>query len=140
MTIRLVLSAMTVLVRGDVSKDAELLVLRHENAVLRRQVKRVRYEPADRMWLAVLARFIPRRRWAQVFGITPDTLLRWHRRLIARRWTYPSHTRAGRPRTRASINPRSHPVAEFWASTGVLSFRSVSSSDAHQRLSGALDS
>jgi transposase len=103
MTIRLVLAAVVVLVRGDVSKDAELLVLRHENAVLRRQVKRVRYEPADRMWLAALARFIPRRRWAQVFGITPDTLLRWHRRLIARRWTYPSHTRAGRPRTRASI-------------------------------------
>ncbi|MCW2883963.1 MAG: Integrase, catalytic subunit [Streptosporangiaceae bacterium] len=103
MTIRLVLAAMTVLVRGDVSKDAELLVLRHENAVLRRQVKRVRYEPADRMWLAALARLIPRRRWAQVFGVTPDALLRWHRRLVARKWAYSSHARAGRPRTRASM-------------------------------------
>jgi hypothetical protein len=103
MIIRVVLAAVVVLVRGDVSKDAELLVLRHENAVLRRQVKRVRYEPADRMWLSALARLIPRRRWAQVFGVTPDALLRWHRRLVARKWTYSSHVRVGRPRTGAWI-------------------------------------
>jgi putative transposase len=52
---------------GDLAKDAELLVLRHENAVLRRHVGRVRYEPADRAWFAVLARLVPRRRWAEVF-------------------------------------------------------------------------
>ena len=54
------LSGLTVLVvRGDGEKNAELLVLRHENAVLRRNAGRVRYEPADRVWFAVLARFIP---------------------------------------------------------------------------------
>ena len=51
----------------DLAKDAELLVLRHENAVLRRHAGRVRYEPANRVWLAALARLIPRNRWAEVF-------------------------------------------------------------------------
>jgi hypothetical protein len=77
---RLVLAVMTIFVRREVSKDVELLVLRHENAVLRRQVKRVRYRPADRVWLSALARLISRHRWAAVFGVSPDTLLRWHRR------------------------------------------------------------
>src|SRR2546421_5297082 len=68
----------------------EIAVLRHQLAVLRRQVSRPRYTPADRMLLAALARLVPRERWA-VFLVTPATLLRWHRELIARRWTYP-HT------------------------------------------------
>ena len=59
MIARFVLEVAAVLVRRDVSKDVELLVVRHENAVLRRQVKQVRYEPADRMWLAALSRLIP---------------------------------------------------------------------------------
>jgi hypothetical protein len=58
-------------------------VLRHENAVLRRHAGRVRYRPADRVWLAALARLIPRRRRAAIFPITPATLLAWHRRLAA---------------------------------------------------------
>jgi putative transposase len=75
------LFGLTVLVfRGDQARDAELLVLRHENAVLRRHTGRVRYEPGDRAWFATLARFIPRRCWAEVFPVTPATLLAWHRK------------------------------------------------------------
>ena len=79
---RRLLGCLIVLARREASKDAELLVLRHENAVLRRQVSRVRYQPADRLWLAALSRLIPRRRWGEVFAVTPATLLGWHRRLV----------------------------------------------------------
>ena len=72
--------------RGDQAKNAELLVLRHENAVLRRNAGRVRYEPADRAWFTALTRFIPRRRSTGIFPVTPTTLLAWHRRLAARRY------------------------------------------------------
>ncbi len=81
--VRCLLSCLTVLTRHQVSKDAELLVLRHENTVLRRQVGRVRYEPGDRLWLAALPRLVPRRRWAEVFTVTSATPLAWHRRLVA---------------------------------------------------------
>jgi putative transposase len=53
---------------------AEVLVLRHQNAVLRRQITRVRYEPADRTWFAALSALVPRARWAEVFPVTPATL------------------------------------------------------------------
>ena len=66
----------------------EIAVLRHQLAVLHRQVVRPRYTPADRTLLAALAKLLPRERWA-VFLVTPSTLLRWHRELVARRWTYP---------------------------------------------------
>jgi transposase len=99
----LVLAVVTIVVRREVSKDIELLVLRHENAVLRRHVKRVRYRPADRIWLSALARLVPRRRWAQVFGVTPGTLLRWHRRLVAWKWTYRHRATPGRPSTPAAV-------------------------------------
>ena len=81
------LGCLLVLTRRQVSKDAELLVLRHENAGLRRQVSRVRYQPGDRLWLAALSRLIPRHRWGEVFAVTPATLLAWHRRLVATRTT-----------------------------------------------------
>jgi hypothetical protein len=68
--------------RSRVAKDAEVLALRHENAVLRRQIARVRYEPADRIWPATLSRLVPRERWRGVFAVT---LLRWHRELVKRK-------------------------------------------------------
>jgi putative transposase len=101
--VRCLLDGLIVLARRDVSKDAELLVLRHENAVLRRQISRVRYQPGDRLWLAALSRLIPRRRWGEVFAVTPATLMAWHRRLVTRKWIYTNRRRAGRPATAAAI-------------------------------------
>jgi hypothetical protein len=72
--------------RGDRAKSAEPLVLRHENAVLRRNAARTRYDPAGRDWFATLTRFVPRRHWAEVFPVTPATLLAWNRRLTARKY------------------------------------------------------
>src|SRR5438067_2196567 len=91
------------LARGEVSKDAELLVLRHENAVLRRQAGRVRYQPGDRLWLAALSGLIPRHRCGEVFAVTPATLLAWHRRFVARNWDYTSRRRPGQPATAVAI-------------------------------------
>jgi putative transposase len=98
---RKLLAFPALLLRRDAAKDAELLVLRHENAVLRRQLTRpVRYEPADRLWFAALSSLIPRCRWANAFPVTPATLLAWHRRLIARKWDYSKRrARPGRPPT-----------------------------------------
>ena len=73
--VRRILGLAVLLSRTDLAKDAELLVLRHENAVLRHQVGRVRYEPADRVSLAALAWLLPSRRWTEVFAVTPATLL-----------------------------------------------------------------
>ena len=92
-----------VLFRRDLSKDAELLVLRHENTVLRRHVGRVRYEPVDRAWLAALAGLIPRRRWSEVFPVTPATLLVWHRKLAAKKYDTSKRRKPGRPPTVRSI-------------------------------------
>jgi putative transposase len=102
---RALLSVPAVLLRRDIAKDAELLVLRHENAVLRRQLNGpVRYEPADRFWLAALSSLLPRRCWSSVFPVTPGTLLTWHRRMIARKWDYTARRRrTGRPPTAAAL-------------------------------------
>src|SRR5437762_12126533 len=70
------------------AKDVEIAVLRHQLMVVRRQVARPRYTPQDRMVLAMLARLLPRERWAS-FLVTPSTLLRWYRALVARWWIYP---------------------------------------------------
>jgi hypothetical protein len=81
--------------RSEHAKDVEIAVLRHQLEVLRRQVKRPEFRPADRAALAVLSRALPRARWSP-FLVTPGTILRWHRRLVARKWTQP-YPRCGRP-------------------------------------------
>jgi putative transposase len=86
---------LVLVVRGDAAKDLEILVLRHQLAVLRRQTPRPRLEPADRALLAAVSRVLRRSRWSCVF-VQPDTLLRRHRRLVAGAWTYP-HRQIGRP-------------------------------------------
>ena len=98
-TVRVV-SWLVLLGRSQASKDAEILVLRHEVMVLRRQVARPEPDWADRAIMAAQARLLP----AALRGsrlVTPGTLLAWHRRLITRKWTYPN--RAGRPGTSREV-------------------------------------
>ena len=90
-----VFALVLLLARGERSKELELLVLRHELSILRRQVRRPQLTESDRLVLAALSRVMPRRSW-RAFLVTPETLLRWHRRVVACRWTHP-HRRPGRP-------------------------------------------
>jgi hypothetical protein len=86
--------------RGQASKNVEIMVLRHEIAVLKRQVVRPKPDWADRALLAALARFLPTMLRAHRL-VTPGTLMAWHRRLIKRSWTYPR--RPGRPATSKEV-------------------------------------
>ena len=79
----------------DLAKDAEILVLCHQLAILRRQASRPRFSWIDRALIAALARIVPREWWA-AFLVTPETILRWHRALVRRHWTY-QHQGPGRP-------------------------------------------
>src|SRR5438309_5506448 len=100
LVLRQLLQLIILTARGERANAVEVLVLRHQVAVLRRQVRRLDLEPADRVVLAGLSRLLPRARWAAFF-VTPATLLRWHRSLVARRWTYPRQP--GRPPVTAQV-------------------------------------
>jgi putative transposase len=95
-----VMGWLVLLSRSSAAKDAELLMLRHEVAVLRRQVARPRVNWADRALLAGLAQLLSRPSWNRLF-VRPETLLRWHRDLARRRWSYPH--RRGRPSISSEI-------------------------------------
>jgi transposase len=101
LVVRRLLELVVLLGRSEARKEVEILVLRHELAVLRRQVPRPRHQHRDRLLLAALSRLLPRQRWP-IFVVTPQTVLRWHRDLVARRWTYPARG-PGRPRTGKTI-------------------------------------
>src|SRR3954454_6095217 len=90
-----VLSWLVLLARSDTAKDAEILVLRHEVAVLRRSNQRPTLTWIDRAFLSALARLLPTQ-LRQLRLVSPRTLLRWHAQLVARRWTYPRR-QPGRP-------------------------------------------
>lgn len=95
LTLRRALELILLCFRSAEAKEIEILVLRHELAVLRRQHPRPRLQPKNRALLAALSRHLPRARWS-VFLVKPETLLGWHRRLVRRRWTYPTVS-MGRP-------------------------------------------
>jgi hypothetical protein len=73
--------------RSQEFKELEIVVLRHELEIVRRQTRRPELRPADRAFLAAASRLLARKRWRSLL-VSPDTLLRWHRQLVARRWTY----------------------------------------------------
>src|SRR6266545_1698035 len=87
--------------RREFDKDIELIVLRHQLTVLRRRGERPKLKPADRAFIAALARLLPYQRRHRL-AVTPQTLLRWHRELVRRRWTQ-SPVRPGRPALDAQL-------------------------------------
>ena len=95
---RCLLSLAVLAFRGNQARDAKLLVLRHENGCCAGHAGRVRYEPADRAWIAALARLGPRRRWGGIFPVTPATLLAWHRKLTAKKYDTSRRRKPGRRR------------------------------------------
>src|SRR5207244_6985768 len=107
-----VMQHILLLFRSTEFKELEIVVLRHELAVLRRQVGRPTFRSADRWFLAAAARTLPRVRWGS-FLVTPATLLRWHRRLVAKRWTYERRPRREADRVSAPYSPeRSRSVVD----------------------------
>jgi transposase InsO family protein len=101
LAVRNLFALVWLLARPHRSKELEILVLRHELAMLRRQTRQPRLTRADRGLLPALSCSLPRAAWAG-FPVKPETLLRWHRQLVARRWTY-SHRTPGRPPLESSL-------------------------------------
>ena len=98
-----VFSWLALLARSDRAKDAEILILRHQVAVLQRQARTPKLSWADRAILSALARLLPSGHLRQLrLIISPRTLLRWHADLVRRRWAYPRRT-PGRPRTAQAV-------------------------------------
>ncbi len=108
--------------RSDDFKELEMVVLRHELSVLRRKARRPQLTSSDRVLLAAASRLLPRSSWRS-FLVTPATLLRWHRRLVARRWTYQGRNgrppieegtkgKGGKPRARKSRKKKESPEDE----------------------------
>src|SRR5439155_20184634 len=81
---------------SDLHNDIEIMVLRHQLGVLERQVGRPRLRRRDRLFMAAISRALPRARWSS-FMVSPQTLLRWHRELVKRKWTYRRMSPGGRP-------------------------------------------
>jgi transposase len=100
-SLRRLLELVVLRFRSEREKEIEILLLRHQLRVLERQVARPQLTQADRALLSAFGQVLPRRVWGSFF-VTPATLLRWHRELVARRWTYP-HRRPGRPETSAEV-------------------------------------
>jgi putative transposase len=101
LVVRNLLALVWLLARPRRSNEFEILLLRHELAVLRRQAGRPRLTRADRALFAALTRALPRTAWTNL-AVKPDTLLRWHRQLVTRRWTY-AHRKPGRPPLERSL-------------------------------------
>jgi hypothetical protein len=106
--------------RTDLVKDAELLVLRREYAVLRRKARRIRYEPADRVRFAALAQLILRGRRAEVFPVTPATLLAWHRKTGRQEGRHEQTAQAGPAAGSPQHSPHGHPAGEGESAVGRL--------------------
>jgi hypothetical protein len=106
LTVRLLPRLLVLPNADDATKDLEILVLRHQLRVLRRKTGRPKFTAGDRVLLAAASRALPRERWA-AFLVTPQTLLRWHRTLVRRKWTYGKERKPGRP----PIDPQ---IAEDW--------------------------
>src|SRR5438034_6819340 len=129
-SLRRLLELMVLRRRSEREKEIEILLLRHQLRVLERQVARPTLTPGDRVLLAAFSRVLPRRAWKRSLLWTPATLLRWHRELVARRWTYP-HRRRGRPRigpSARSTSGRRLPSGRSMSRRQVLSCRSSISS------------
>src|SRR2546426_12515332 len=100
LVLRRILQLAALRVRSNDLKELEIVVLRHELAILRRRTRRPAMTWTDRLFLAAASRLLPRARWRSFF-VKPAARLRWHRRLVAKRWT--CARRAGRPPIRREI-------------------------------------